>query len=56
MKKLITVLVVVFMLVLSVGVVLAGGDKVHGNKGTGPTVQECVSFENCPYGKITPTP
>lgn len=35
--------------------VLAGGDKVHGEKGEGPTTQQCVNFDDCPYGDEAPT-
>jgi len=35
---------------------LAGGDKVHGEKGEGGTVQECENFDGCPYGDENPPP
>lgn len=62
MKRLITVLLVVFMLALSVRVVLAGGDQVRGDGGGGdmigsPTpVQTCASlYDDCPYGDYEPS-
>ena len=56
MKRLITVLLVVFMLALSVRVVLAGGDKVRGGNALGDPAQVCDSvYGDCPYGDYDPT-
>jgi hypothetical protein len=41
-------------LVLSGSVALAAGDKNRGDEGEGPTVQECVNFDECPYGDESP--
>jgi hypothetical protein len=54
MKRLVTILLVVLMFALSVRVVLAEGDKVRGEKGEGSIIQNCYSFENCPYGTYEP--
>lgn len=59
MKRLITVLLVVFMLALSVRVVLAGGDKVRGEEGLGDVIQnqECLydTDKVCFNGDYVPT-
>jgi hypothetical protein len=42
-------LVVVFLFTLSAGIVLAGGDKVHGYKGQGAVNQYCIEPVDCPW-------
>ena len=56
MKKLYILLFLMFAFTLFASQALAGSDKVRGEIGAGSTTQECVSFEGCPYGQITPTP
>lgn len=53
---LIPFLVMAFALaLLTVKGTMASGDKVRGDEGQGPVVQNCNSFESeCPYGTYDP--
>jgi hypothetical protein len=57
LKRIIFVLLMVVALsVATVSAVNAGGDKVRGENGEGGVVQNCLNFDECPYGDYEPTP
>lgn len=54
MKKLLIMALIAIAVVCVASPAMAAGDKVRGDEGEGPTVQECTNFDDCPYGDESP--